>query len=53
VTIPQDIRRQCVLLANTEVVFRVEQGLVIPEKATQQQTPSAAAGSGIQSCQIS
>jgi len=43
VTIPQDIRRQCGLLANTEVVFRVEQGRVMLEKAPQQQTPGAAA----------
>ena len=43
VTIPQDIRRQCGLLPHTEVVFRVEEGRVLPEKSPQQQEPGAEA----------
>jgi AbrB family looped-hinge helix DNA binding protein len=35
VTIPQAIRRQCGLLPHSEVEFRVEEGRVILEKASQ------------------
>ena len=43
VTIPLDIRRQCGLLPHTEVVFRVEEGRVLLEKAPDQQEPGAEA----------
>jgi AbrB family looped-hinge helix DNA binding protein len=43
VTIPQEIRRQCGLLPHTEVVFRVEEGRVLLEKASEQQEPGAEA----------
>ncbi len=43
VTIPMEIRRQCGLLPHTEVVFRVEEGRVLLEKASEQQEPGAEA----------